>query len=177
MLSPLCFVYRTASSSSTSRWAKSKVLKFLRLFCSCDRKGSVFLDWKGIQSVWKSQGLYICIYFCMNCYVPFFLFLPSPLYLSLLIQQSLLMLLPPPLLFLLPSSANAVSFAANTATDVNSSSSFALSLLLLRLLLWFSDIACLVSSIASATTTTSVSASASSATPAQFLPPPLILYL
>ena len=91
--------------------------------------------------------------------------------------NNLLLLLPPPLLFLLPSSANAVSFAANTATDVNSSSSFALSLLLLRLLLWFTDIACLVSSIAYATTTTSVSASASSATPAQFLPPPLILYL
>ena len=117
------------------------------------------------------------MYFCRNCYMPFFLFLPFPLYLSLLIQLLLLMILSPILLFLLPSSANAVSLAANTATDGNSSSSFALSLLLLRLLLWFSDIACLVSSIASATTTTSVSASASSATPAQFLPPPLILYL
>ena len=82
-----------------------------------------------------------CMYFCMNCSMPFFLFLPSPLYLSLLIQQSLLILLPPPFLFLLPSFANAVSLAANTATDVNSSSSFASSA---SSLLWFSHIACLI---------------------------------
>ena len=135
-------------------------------------------SWIGKESnPYEKAKVCKCMYFCRNCYMPFFLFLPSLLYVPLLIQLLLLMPLPPPWLFLLPSSANAVSFAANTATDVNSSSSFALSLLLIRLLLWFSDIACLVSSIASATTTTSVSASASSATPAQFLPPPLILCL
>ena len=135
-------------------------------------------SWIGKESnPYEKAKVCKCMYFCMNCYMPFFLFLHSLLYLPLLIQLLLLMPLPPPWLFLLPSSANDVSFAANTATDVNSSSSFAFLLLLLLLLLWFSDIACLVSSIASATTTTSVSASASSATPAQFVPPPLILYL
>ena len=137
-------------------------------------------SWIGKESnPYEKAKVCKCMYFCMNCYMPFFLFLPSPLYLSLLIQQSLLILLPPPLLFLLPSSANAVSLAANTATDVNSSSSFALLLLLLLHCFGFLILLVLFFSTASATTTTttSVSASASSATPAQFLPPPLILYL
>ena len=89
-------------------------------------------SWIGRESnPYEKAKVCKCMYFCMNCYVPFFLFLPSPLYLPLLIQLLLLMILSPILLFLLPCSANAVSLAANTATDGNSSCFFVLLLLLL----------------------------------------------